>query len=124
MGVVQPHLTERYCFWVTHGPQDAPLMDPCVVLGKVGVASKSPPHHVFRQQAFPQALLHHESRVAEVGDATFEVWREAALIALPELSEGPAEAKLPVEHVQVAVGVYKTHICAHRGVTALHTICP
>lgn len=124
VGVVQPHLTECYCFWVTHGPQDAPLMDPWVVFGKVGVAPKSPPHHVFRQQTFPEGLLHHESRVAEVGDATFEVWREAALVALSEVSEGPAKAKLPVEHVQVAVGVYKTHVCAHTRVTALHTFHP
>lgn len=99
-------------------------MDPWVVFGKVGVAPKSPPHHVFRQQTFPQGLLHHESRVAEVGDAACEVWREAALIALPEFSEGPAKAKLPVENVQVAVGVYKTHVGSHTRVTAPHTVRP
>lgn len=83
------------------------------------MASKSPPHihthHVFRQQTFPQGLLYHESRVAEVDNATFEVWREAALIEPSELLDGPAKAKLPVEHVQVAVGVQKTHVCAHEG---------
>lgn len=117
VGVVQPHLAERHCFWVMHGHQDVLFLDTWVVFGEVGVAPKSPPHHVFSQQAFPQGLLHHESRVAEVGDAASEVWREAALVALPEVVESPSEAQLPVQHIQVAVGVYKTHVGAHMRVT-------
>lgn len=65
----------------------------------MGVAPESPPHHVFSQQAFPQGLLHHEPRVAEVGDAASEVWREAAPVALPEVVESPPEAQLPVQHI-------------------------
>lgn len=82
-----------------HGHQDVLLLDARVVFGEVGVAPESPPHHVFSQQAFPQGLLHHESRVAEVGDAASEVWREAAPVALPEVVESPPEAQLPVQHI-------------------------
>lgn len=124
VGVVQPHLSECHCFWVIHGPQNVLFLDTWVVFGKVRVAPESPPHHVFSQQTFPHCLLHHEFRVAEVGDAASEVWREAALVALPEVTKSPSEAQLPIQHIQVAVGVYKTHIGAHTRITATHMFFP
>lgn len=99
VGVVEAHFPECHSFWMTHGHQYVAFIDIRVVFGKVGVATKRPPYHVFSQQAFPQGLLHHHPRVTEVCNAASERWRKAPLVKLSKAAEGPSEAKLSIEHV-------------------------
>lgn len=78
----------------------------------MGVASKRPPHHVLGEQPLPQGLLLHDARVAEVGDAAVKLSGEAAVVLRAEAAEAATVTQLPVQHVDVTVGVYEAYIAA------------
>lgn len=124
VGVVQPHLTKCYSFRMSHGHQYVAFMDTRVFLGKVGVAPKRSPHHVFSQQTLPQGLLHHDGWVTEICNTALKFGRKAAVVKSPKAAKCPTEAKFSIEHVYVAVSVNKTNLIIQVGVTGPHVFFP
>lgn len=116
VGVVQAHLTKGHGFWMPHRRQYIALLNTRVVFGKMRVAPKCPPYHVFSQQTFPQRLFHHDIWVAEVCNTALKLSSEATLVQPSKAAERPAEAKFSIEHVQMAMRVYEASFTAWAGV--------
>lgn len=105
MRVIQTDFPERNGLGVAHGSHDALLIPGVVLLGKVGVASKSPPYKLLLYQPLPDGFFLHDLRIAEVRNAAAKLHRETAAKFLTETLEASMEAQLPKEHIQVTVGV-------------------
>lgn len=107
MGVVQTHLAKRHGFRMPHGFQYVAFVNAGVLMSKVWVTPKSTPNHLLIQEIFPQGLLRHEPRIAEVRNAALKLCRKARAVETSETAEGATEAQFSVKHVKMAVCVDK-----------------
>lgn len=103
--VIKANFSKSYRLRVPHGFQDYLLVLGAVILGEMRMAPESTPDHLLTQKSLPQPLSLRQAWVTEVRHTAAKISREAAAVLTPKALERSTEAQLPVQHVQVAVGV-------------------